>query len=380
MRPLAILLSFCLLIGSIEPATAAPIWDTKRTYALVIGILEWRDKELASFPKKNRQDRALVKALQGAGVPSDQIVYLEDKQATLAAIRTAMDRLMARSGPGSTLLIYFTGHGIREGRQTYLANYDIDSDRSARTGLAVGEIGDRLARSWKGSRLLMLVDCCHSGAVAAVVQKIGSKGKAAACLTSATASNESTGNWTFTEAIVKAVQGDGRLDRNRDRQVTFDEVDAYVHDQMKYGEDQLTHGVRAGGFETNWRLSGVPAERILPASNSRWKVGDYLDGYSENDWYRARVLKVEPNRLQVRYVDYDEDQDEWLPLSKVRPIANTRFATGQRVQIEWEGEWYAGRIVRSAENYFHFVSYDDFDDDAREWVTDRRLRAIRVGH
>lgn len=378
MRALAIVLTLCLVIGSAGAArAAAPVWDPSHTHALVIGILEWRDKELTTFPKANRQDRALAKALQTAGVPAGQVHFLEDKKATLAGIRRALDDTMARSGPGSTLILYFTGHGIQEDGHTYLANYDIDSAHAARTGLAVDEIGDRLLKKWAGDRLLMLVDCCHSGAAAGVVTRLGAKGKPAACLTSATASNESTENWTFTEAVIRALQGEGQVDRNRDRSVTFEEVDTFVHDEMKYAEDQLTHGVRAGGFERDWRWAAVPANRVAPPVRGRWQVGSYVDGRSENDWYRARILKVEPKRVYVHYVGYDSDQDEWLPLTGLRPIAQSRFTAGQRVKIEWEDTWYAGKIVRSAENYFHYVSFDDFDDDACEWVTDARLRPWR---
>jgi hypothetical protein len=288
-----------------------------------------------------------------------------------------LDSLAARSGPGSTLMIYFTGHGLREDGRTYLANYDINSNRAAATGLSVNEIGDRLAKHWKGSRLVMLVDCCHSGAVSDVVKKIGATGKAAACLTSATASNESTGNWTFTEAVIRSVKGDGLIDRNHDRKLTFDEVDSHIHDEMKYGEDQLTHAVRAGSFEPNWQLATVPDGAIAPASGGRWKVGTYVEAYSEDDWYRAKIIKVEANRVRVHFVDYEDEHDEWLPLNKVRAIPNTRFAAGQRVQIEYEDKWYAGKILRSAENYFHYVLYDEFEDSEAEWVTDRRLKAGR---
>jgi hypothetical protein len=376
MRLFVIALGVFLALAPLR-ASAASAWHPKQTYALLIGLLEWQDKDLDSFPKENRQDRALEKALKAGGVPGDHIVFLEDRKATLAAVRASLDKLAAQAGPDSTLMIYFAGHGLRENGRTYLANYDINSSRCASTGLAVSEIGTRLAQRWSGSRLLMLVDCCHSGAVSEVVKSLGAKGKAAACLTSATASNESTGNWTFTEAVIRALQGDGQVDRNQDRRVTFDEVDAFVHDEMKYGEDQLTYAVRAGGFESDWQLADVPAARISSASSSRWKAGTYVEAHSEDKWYRARILKVEANRLRVHYVDYDADQDEWLPLSEVRPLPNTRFAAGQRVQVQYENKWYAAKILRSAEGYFHYVLYDDFEDDEAEWVTDRRLRKAR---
>lgn len=370
-----------LLVTAPLRAVAEPAWQPKQTYALMIGILEWKDRSLASFPKQNRQDRALERALKANGVPADHIVFLEDRQATLTAIRAAMGRVVAMGGPDSTLLVYFAGHGTKDGGRTYLTNYDVDTKRLAATGLAVDEIGERLLKEWKGSRVLLMADCCHSGALSQVVTTVGSAGKAAACLTSATATNTSTGRWTFTEAVVRALTGDGRLDRNGDRRLTFGEVDAYIHNEMKYAEDQLTGAVRAGGFSADWQVTTVPAAKVVPHSavQSRWTNGDYADVFAENKWWRAQLLRVEGHRLQVHYLGWEDKFDEWVSPDRVRPVANSRFAAGQPIKVEWEETWYPARILRSAEGFFHFVHYDGFGAEWDEWVTDRRIRPAAGG-
>jgi hypothetical protein len=375
MRLLLTVLALCLLLP--QPALAAPTWQPAETHALIVGILEWQQKSLASFPKENRQDRALERALLANGVPAGNIVFLEDRQATLAAIRTAVDALAAKAGPGSTLLFYFAGHGLQGGGKTYLANYDVDSHRMPATGFGVAELGDRLTSRWRGERALLLADCCHSGALGDVVRRLGAAGKPAACLTSATATNTSTGRWTFTESVVRALLGDGRVDRNADRSLTFAEVDGHVHDEMKYAEDQLTKAVQAGGFEADWQLRTVPTARVLPyaAVKSPWSIGMYADCLAEDKWWRAQILQVENGRCKVHYLGWEDKWDDWVPLSRLRAIGTSRFAAGQRVQVAWEGKWYPARIQQSAETFFHFVRYDGYGPEFDEWVTDKRLKA-----
>ncbi len=65
---------------AIEPA---------RTWVFVVGSLEWKYSEVfPSFPKTARRDAELVQLLRTRGVPSTQIVYLQDRMATGRAIRS----------------------------------------------------------------------------------------------------------------------------------------------------------------------------------------------------------------------------------------------------------------------------------------------------
>jgi hypothetical protein len=344
-----------------------------KTYALLIGILEWRDPDLEPFPKENRQDRAFERALLSRGVPRDNIVFLEDRQATLSTIRTALASVMAKAGPGSTLMVYFAGHGMREQGQTYLANHDVDSNRLRQTGFGLNELSGSLIKGWHGERLLLMGDCCHSGALAEVAQAVGQRGIQAASLSSVSPTDGSTERWTFTEALIRAWQGDGRLDRNGDRLVTFDETDAYVHDQMKYGEDQLTHGSRAGGFEAGWRLSAAMPLPTMGRPVGSWSVGDYVECRRGDAWERVQLIGAGPQGAFVDYLTREERWNEWVDPSRLRAVPLTSFTPGQRVQVEYDGEWLPARVQKRVEDYFLFVNYERLQD-SDEWVTDRRLR------
>ncbi|MBC7543520.1 MAG: caspase family protein [Candidatus Sericytochromatia bacterium] len=356
-------------------ATQGATFEPAKTYALFMGVLEWKDPDLEPFPKEDRADRALERTLLARGVPKDHIIFLEDRQATLKNAWKALADIKAKMAPGSTLLIYFAGHGIRERGVTWLANHDIDLKRLPQTGLALSELTKRLIKDWRGERLLLLADCCYSGALAEVVQAVGAKGIKAASLSSVSPTDGSTERWTFTESLVRAWTGETRLDLNGDRRVSFAETDTYIHDQMKYGEEQLTHGSRAGGFEPEWQFSTAASVPPPAVGQSRWSVGDYAESQSQGKWERVQVLSQSQNSAFVHFLTRADRFDASVPADGLRAVPPTRFTNSQRVQVEYDGKWETARIQQSAEGFFHFVHYETLDD-SDEWVTDKRLRKI----
>src|SRR5262249_25481475 len=65
-----------------QPA-AAPSWAPKRTWLVVVCVMDYKDKDsFEPFPTERRRDRRLIDLLQQAGVPSDHTLYLRDGKAT----------------------------------------------------------------------------------------------------------------------------------------------------------------------------------------------------------------------------------------------------------------------------------------------------------
>lgn len=146
-------------------AAAAGAWDPRRTWAFVVGTLEWAHPEsFASFPQINRRDAALVDLLRERGVPLAQIVYLQDEKATTARIHTWLERHLAAAAEGDLLLLYYCGHGAKtdEGA-VYFASYGADGADDP--GWTVADIPEAIERHFRGSRALLLADCCHSGSL-----------------------------------------------------------------------------------------------------------------------------------------------------------------------------------------------------------------------
>lgn len=378
MRPL-VLASIATLVCVLapRPASAAdPVgaWDPAKTWAVLIGVLEWQDPSLASFPKEGRQDRVLERTLLERGVPRTQVTFLEDRAATLAACRAAIGKAAADAGPGSTLIVYFAGHGLQREGKVFFANVDADTSSPATTALGVEELGATLRTRWKGERLLLAADCCHSGALGRVVATWdGVASVQAASFASAAASNVSTGAWTFTESLVACLGGDGAPDADFDRTVTFAEAEAYVAREMRFRAAQRSEARRTPSFPATFALARVDLTRARGRVKSAWQIGEYVEVEWKGRWWRAQVIEVDGSRPKVHYLGFEASWDEWVARARVRPPTPIAVRAGDAVSIEWKGKAWPGVVLEAVDDFAR-VHYDDYGPEWDEWVTEKRLR------
>ncbi len=194
------------------PTTTAPVegspivWDPARTVVFAVGLLRWHRSDVyASFPRAERRDQALVDTLARRGVPRERITYLHDREATLAATRAGLHAAIDSAHPDDTFLFYWTGHGDRtDAGDSYAVPFDAGDDSST-SCLAYDEIV-RAVEGGRMRRALLFADTCYSGAIAdAVMARSG--GPPRAGFGSSSASETSTGAWTFTDAVIAAFGG-----------------------------------------------------------------------------------------------------------------------------------------------------------------------------
>jgi hypothetical protein len=357
-----------------------PSWNPSKTFVLVASVIEWPDKGLVAF-KDARRDEALVEQLKASGVPAANVVFLKDKEATLVAMRKELHALAGRAGEGSTFIFYFQGHGLSRKEKAWLACYDVNL-KDYSTAFDVDELFPVFDKEWKGDRLLLIGDCCHSGALGRVVDRFeGKPGVRAACLASATASNASTEHWTFTEALITALAGDGAVDRNRDGKITFGEADAFAHDEMKFRENQLCRGKRGSTFEEGFVLRAVAPEKPAPAKvEGDRQVHDFLEACDrDGKWYVSQILAVKDGKCLVHYLGWDAKWDEWVGPEKLRPIARKELKVGERYEVEWrKDQWFLATVTK-ADDCFYYVHYEGEEGDDDEWITAIKTRPAPAG-
>lgn len=342
-------------------------WNPKHTFVFAAGLLEWKHPEIwSSFPAAmpDRRDVQLVQFFKKAGVPDEQIVYLQDAKATKARVQKALNDLLDETDEGDLVVIYFAGHGYRntETDQTWFATYD--AGKKDQSGWAVRSIFKAVDDHFSGNRVLLIADCCHSGALYDEVLKRGRGDASFAALTSSYSHNTSTGAWTFTDSLLKALRGRPSIDYNRDGLIELGEAALFIEAEMAFIEGQRSMFVGQKGFAAATKIADVTGA-------AKPKADYHCEAQWKEKWYKAVVREYDApsDEYYVHYLGYDDSYDEWLPAANIRPYKPTEFLVGAKVQAldDDDGKWYPA-TVRDAWYGLHLIHYDGYDATYDQWL------------
>lgn len=338
-------LNLLLLVLSLfltAPSTLAQKrdWEPQRTWVFVVGTLRWKHADMFdSFPQQNRRDAELVTFFRQQGVPPDQIVYLRDKAATAKRIQDTFVSLLARARKGDLLFLYYTGHGYKsdEGDNTYLASYDAGDENVP--GWPVNSIPASIERFFKGSRAFLALDNCYSGALVEALINHPTRVSYAA-LTSSSADQSSTAEWTFTESLLAALRGKAYEDTNSDGQITLAEMVSQVKEDMSFAEQQRAMFTATGDFSPQTILSKADTKRDP-------RIGERVLVKSEGDWYKGRIIDADRATSQylIHYYGWDDSYDEWVGNRKIRQLRGKRYAATRTVADGWAGRKHSPSIA-----------------------------------
>ncbi|MDQ3819781.1 MAG: caspase family protein [Acidobacteriota bacterium] len=308
-------------------------WNPSRTWVFAVGILEFEHGDSwDSFPKEGRKDAELVDFFRQSGVPRDQILFIKDREATKDRIERALTRFLSKAGEGDMLIFYYTGHGAEDDAsgKIYFASYDA-SDDLARTAWSVSSIFDTVERNFRGSRALLLADCCYSGALADEALRRRSS-VSYAVLTSARSDSLSTAEWTFTDALLRGLRGNSKIDQNRDGEIELSELARYEKSRMWSKEEQVAVFKTTGDFSPEMIMVDVAGRDVAARSASRIK--ERVEVEWEGNWYPATILEVRGAKYRIHYLGYGSEWDEWVDDSRLRSTSKVAPADRRLNQYE----------------------------------------------
>ncbi len=349
-------------------AKAADKWDPHHTWVFFVGLVKWQDEdEFEAFPADIRKDGAFLDSIRKQGVPPDHVMFMQDAAATTSAVESRFASLLKRTRPGDWLIVYFEGHGYKDEQDMpYLVTYDVAGKVK---GWRFSAIPAQIERYFKGEHAIIALDNCYAGAMVDEVKEQKNR-VAYAVLASSMASQESTQNWTFTEALINGFNGESFVDENGDGAVTMRELSHNAEQDMIFGEEQLASTAFINGFEPDTVMVSAPARKSP-------RIGDRVEGYTENDWFRGYIADARGTRFKVHFYGYEKSDDLWLPARSIRkPTPNSRFKPGDKVEVRYKRRWYSAHIL-NIKGGSHYVTFDEYDIDENEWVPPSRIRKAR---
>ncbi len=218
-------------------------------YALLIGTSRFGDARFPALTKPAKDVAALEAVLRDAAVGAfDDVRALFDPPCE--KVRREVARLFAGRKPDDLVLLFFAGHGVKDDYgKLYLVASDTDRDLLTATALGADFITQEMDQSHSRKQVLLL-DCCHSGAIAEGVRAADASAGSLEAFTGRgtgkviiTASDSYEFAWEggetpaafenslFTHFLVDGLRT-GKADVNGDGLVTLDELYKYVHGKV----------------------------------------------------------------------------------------------------------------------------------------------------
>ncbi len=142
--------------------------ERSNRHALIIGIGRYGEASIPALPGAHIDRESATQMAQAMQVPTSNITYLQDDQATAAGIRGALAALNNRVAEGDRVFIHYSGHGTRYmdkaagGCVEALLAYEGTTNAT----IPNKEMATLLSPiTNKTDKLFVMYDACHSGGI-----------------------------------------------------------------------------------------------------------------------------------------------------------------------------------------------------------------------
>ena len=334
-------------------------WIPKRTRVFAVGVLEYDDG--VHWSLEGRRDTVLLDALRSRGVPQANITFIKGAQATCRRVERQLVRLLKGSARGDQLLLYYAGHGGREEHGG--GRFRLRDGR-----LPTARLFEVIEAHFNGALAILTADCCYSGCLA-LEAPVRAGRLPYAALGSSLSTLPSTGNWTFTNCWIDALQGNVAVDLDGDGVLRLDELARHAERRLSFMDGQVCSFAVANGFPSTFELGPT-------RTRAHRREGELIEAkWTDDKFYKAEILGADGRgTLRVRWV---QDATEGTVRTRdTRRWTPTALSPGTRVEVLWEDDWYDAKVLTSRHG-MHFVRFEGYDAGWDEWVPPERIKRKR---
>lgn len=216
--------------------------------ALVIAAHEFVDPKFQRLRSPAKDADALACVLADAAIGGFEVQTVVNQPSSVVA--QELERFFSGRKPDDLLLLYFSCHGVKDpAGRLYFVTTNTTFDLLRSTGVSASFVGEQMEYS-RSKRIVVLLDCCYSGAFlkgfrargddSVAVDELEGRGRAVITASRATEyafeaddlASDNAQPSMFTGAIVEGLST-GAADANGDGLVTVDELYDYVYDAVR---------------------------------------------------------------------------------------------------------------------------------------------------
>lgn len=267
----------------IEKATPANLLRDKGTrWAVVVGVSQYEHlpppAQLRFAHRDAEAFAAFLRSREGGALPASHIQLLTDRNATLPAIRAALNTWLVQSaGPEDIVYVFFAGHGVAAERgEAFFVAHDSDPQNLHATGLTFAEVESTLTRQLRASLVILVADACHAGQLGwtsftpnipgnsgPALENLAQGDRSILKLLAARPSERSFederwdgGHGIFTYSLLEALRG--RADRDGDRSIRASEAIDFISQNVPAQTATQQNPRVAGTFDPRLTLAVLP--------------------------------------------------------------------------------------------------------------------------
>ena len=169
-------------LSSIEQSTRRNVRslpERENRHALIIGVGRYADTSIPALPGTVIDRESATQMARAMQVPTNNIRYLHDEQATGDGIRKALTELNSRVDEGDRVFIHYSGHGTRYNDPTAGGCVEalLAHDGGTKGTIPNREMADLLKPiTNKTDKLFVMYDACHSGGLVQMASTVRTRG------------------------------------------------------------------------------------------------------------------------------------------------------------------------------------------------------------